>query len=284
VHTSYSARRHTSAGRASPRRTLRVRPGQRSRSTARATASAGRSTGSPCPTRGVHRRDVTRRRLPASKVATTPMHRGVRNLKSVDEQRAVGSSSTSSATTAAQNPTTRPSTHARRRRRARGRTSRSRPSRDNYHPGTFTTLAATSDRPRPNAAEICTATSSSPTSTSRDIALHDLDSTTRRSSGPGMARAGGERLGVLAFPHNSNGSKGMMLSRSTTRQAPHARVGEEPSPLRALIEMYNADQGNSEVYGKLWPADGVSRTSRPPTAWGASAGAPSRKRTSSAGR
>ncbi|MBK6288497.1 MAG: DUF3604 domain-containing protein [Gammaproteobacteria bacterium] len=62
-------------------------------------------------------------------------------------------------------------------------------------------------------------------------------------------------INVLAIPHNSNASKGLMFADTNSRGEPlDLGYAEQRAHFEPLIEMMQV-KGNSEVHRKFWPAD-----------------------------
>ena len=180
----------------------------------------------------------------AAAVAWPRVRRGTREVVHGDRDRAPQSSRSRS---------TRRSTRASRPREPAGRTS--------SRPRSGTTSRAGSPRSRPSSgaprrrARTCTATSSSAARTcpTRPMSSVDID----REDGLWEWMDGLEKPGmrVIAIPHNSNASKGMMFAAMDPAGKPIDRAyAEMRSRFEPLIEMMQI-KGNSEVHRAFWPND-----------------------------
>ncbi len=123
-----------------------------------------------------------------------------------------------------------------------------------YDPGVFTTFVAFEWTSAPNAGNM-----------HRNVIFRDaivpdmpisaLDTTNEEELWAWMAEQEANGSTLLAIPHNSNGSKGLMFEpvdndgNPLTREYAQTRAKWEP-----LIEMMQI-KGNSEVVASLWPAD-----------------------------
>ena len=115
-----------------------------------------------------------------------------------------------------------------------------------------------------------------------DMPFSALDSADEEKLWAWMAEQEKKGSRLLAIPHNSNGSKGLMFEPLDNAGKPiTADYARLRSHFERLIEMMQI-KGNSEVHRKFWPADEL-RALRTPTALVRSAGASSRKSTSCAG-
>ncbi|MBI5551064.1 MAG: DUF3604 domain-containing protein [Desulfobacterales bacterium] len=126
--------------------------------------------------------------------------------------------------------------------------------RDNYHPGKFTTLAGFEWSAAQNEGNMHRNV------IFRDLTVPDmpfsaLDSPNEEKLWAWMAEQ--EKMGsrLLAIPHNSNGSKGLMFAPLDKAGRPlSAEYARLRSHYERLIEMMQI-KGNSEVHRKFWPAD-----------------------------
>ena len=124
----------------------------------------------------------------------------------------------------------------------------------NYEPGLFTSLIAFEWTSAPNAGNmhrnVIFRDNVVP-----DLPLSALDTVDEEKLWAWMAEQEANGSTLLAIPHNSNGSKGMMFEpvdnagNPLTREYAETRAKWEP-----LIEMMQI-KGNSEVVASLWPAD-----------------------------
>ena len=90
-----------------------------------------------------------------------------------------------------------------------------------------------------------------------------------------MAELEKQGMTVIAIPHNSNASKGMMFPSVNGHGKPLTGVRELRNRFEPLIEMMQI-KGNSEVHRKLLGRPTSLPTSRMPTRSVTSASAPSR--------
>ena len=164
-----------------------------------------------------------------------------------------GSSSTWSRTTAARRPSTRRSTPVPRPRSAAGRRSLA-AAEEHNKPGTFTTIPAFEWSAAPKGGNL-----------HRNVFFRDTNVPDRpmsyvdinREEGLWAWMAGLEKQGmkVIAIPHNSNASKGMMFPATDSAGEPiDLEYAEMRSRFEPLIEMMQI-KGNSEVHRWFWAAD-----------------------------
>ena len=125
---------------------------------------------------------------------------------------------------------------------------------ENYRPGKFTTLAGYEWTAAPKAGNMHRNV------IFRDLTVPDmpfsaLDSPDEEKLWAWMAEQEKKGSKLLAIPHNSNGSKGLMFEPIDNSGQPltgdYARLR---SHFERLIEMMQI-KGNSEVHRKFWPAD-----------------------------
>jgi len=115
-----------------------------------------------------------------------------------------------------------------------------------------------------------------------DMPFSALDSNDEEKLWAWMAEQEKKGSKLLAIPHNSNGSKGLMFEPLDNAGKPiTAEYARLRSHFERLIEMMQI-KGNSEVHRKFWPADEFANFENA-TAWEHSAGAHSRRVLSSAG-
>ena len=124
-----------------------------------------------------------------------------------------------------------------------------------YRPGTFTTLPAFEWSAAPQGANL-----------HRNVFFRDINVPERPMSYVDINREDGlwvwmaelEKQGmhVIAIPHNSNASKGMMFPPTECRRGSHStsQYAEMRSRFEPLIEMMQV-KGNSEVHRWFWNAD-----------------------------
>jgi hypothetical protein len=123
-----------------------------------------------------------------------------------------------------------------------------------YEPGIFTTFVAFEWTAAPNAGNMHRNVIFRDTVVP-DMPLSALDTADEEKLWAWMAAQEANGSTLLAIPHNSNGSKGMMFEpvdnagNPLTREYAETRAKWEP-----LIEMMQI-KGNSEVVASLWPAD-----------------------------
>jgi hypothetical protein len=126
--------------------------------------------------------------------------------------------------------------------------------RDHYQPGRFTTLAGYEWTAAPKAGNM-----------HRNVLFRDmnvpdmpfsaLDSNDEEKLWAWMAEQEKKGAKLLAIPHNSNGSKGLMFEPVDNAGKPlTAEYARNRSHFEPLIEMMQI-KGNSEVHRKFWPAD-----------------------------
>ncbi len=128
---------------------------------------------------------------------------------------------------------------------------------DNYRPGKFSTLAGFEWTAAPNAGNM-----------HRNVIFRDLnvpamplsslDTNDEEKLWAWMTEQEAKGMKLLAIPHNSNGSKGLMFEPLDNSGKPlTAEYARLRSHFERLIEMMQI-KGNSEVYRKFWPADEFS--------------------------
>jgi hypothetical protein len=123
-----------------------------------------------------------------------------------------------------------------------------------YEPGVFTTFIAFEWTSAPGAANMHRNVIFRDTVVP-DLPLSALDTVDEEKLWAWMAEQEAKGSTLLAIPHNSNGSKGMMFEpvdnagNPLTREYAETRARWEP-----LIEMMQI-KGNSEVVASLWPTD-----------------------------
>ena len=125
---------------------------------------------------------------------------------------------------------------------------------DHYDPGEFSTIVGYEWTSAPNGGNM-----------HRNVLFRDLnvpdqpfsalDSNDEEKLWDWMEQQEKEGRSLLAIPHNSNASKGMMFEPVDNAGAPIDRdYAERRSHFEPLIEMMQI-KGNSEVHRKFWPAD-----------------------------
>ena len=191
--------------------------------------------------------------VPGAKGGDNPMLEELRNLKSVDEQRAWFVKYVVSNNRGA-NPTHPPFYAGPETTKSAWTDIEIKAVKDNYHPGTFTTLVGYEWTAAPNAGNM-----------HRNVIFRDLnvpempfsalDSNDEEKLWAWMAEQEAKGSKLIAIPHNSNGSKGLMFEPVDNSGKPlTAEYAKNRSHFERLIEMMQI-KGNSEVYRKLWPAD-----------------------------
>ncbi len=126
--------------------------------------------------------------------------------------------------------------------------------KEHYDPGVFTTFVAFEWTSAPNGGNMHRNVIFRDTVVP-DMPLSALDTQDEEELWAWMAEQEANGSTLLAIPHNSNGSKGMMFEpvdnagNPLTREYAETRAKWEP-----LIEMMQI-KGNSEVVASLWPAD-----------------------------
>jgi hypothetical protein len=125
---------------------------------------------------------------------------------------------------------------------------------EHYDPGVFTTFVAFEWTSAPNGGNMHRNVIFRDTVVP-DMPISALDTTDEEELWAWMAEQEANGSTLLAIPHNSNGSKGLMFEpvdnagNPLTREYAETRAKWEP-----LIEMMQI-KGNSEVVAALWPAD-----------------------------
>ncbi len=191
--------------------------------------------------------------VPGAKGGDNPMLEELRNLKSVDEQRAwfvkyvVNNNR-------GDNPTHPPFYAGPETTRSAWKDVQIKAAIDNYRPGKFTTLAGYEWTSAPKGANM-----------HRNVIFRDLnvpdmpfsalDSADEEKLWAWMAEQEKKGSRLLAIPHNSNGSKGLMFEPIDNAGKPiTADYARLRSHFERLIEMMQI-KGNSEVHRSFWPAD-----------------------------
>jgi hypothetical protein len=191
--------------------------------------------------------------VPGAKGGDNPMLEELRNLKSVDDQRAWFVKYVVS-NNRGDNPTHPPFYAGPETTHSAWKDVQIKAAIDNYRPGKFTTLAGYEWTAAPKAGNM-----------HRNVIFRDLnvpdmpfsalDSNDEEKLWAWMAEQ--EKMGrrLLAIPHNSNGSKGLMFEPLDNAGKPiTADYARLRSHFERLIEMMQI-KGNSEVHRKFWPAD-----------------------------
>jgi len=127
--------------------------------------------------------------------------------------------------------------------------------RDHYQPGRFTTLAGFEWTAAPQAGNMHRNVIFRDLDRLPEVPLSALDTDNEEKLWAWMAEQEKRGSRLLAIPHNSNGSKGLMFSANDRAGKPlTAEYARLRSHFERLIEMMQI-KGNSEVIPKFWPAD-----------------------------
>jgi hypothetical protein len=191
--------------------------------------------------------------VPGAKGGDNPMLGELRNLKSVDEQRAWFVKYVVS-NNRGDKPDHPPFYAGPETTRSAWQDVILEAARDHYQPGRFTTLAGYEWTAAPKAGNM-----------HRNVLFRDmnvpdmpfsaLDSNDEEKLWAWMAEQEKKGAKLLAIPHNSNGSKGLMFEPVDNAGKPlTAEYARMRSHFERLIEMMQI-KGNSEVHRKFWPAD-----------------------------
>ena len=125
---------------------------------------------------------------------------------------------------------------------------------EHYDPGVFTTFVAFEWTSAPNGGNMHRNVIFRDTVVP-DLPLSALDTQDEEELWAWMAEQEANGSTLLAIPHNSNGSKGMMFEPVDNSGNPLTRAyAETRAKWEPLIEMMQI-KGNSEVVASLWPAD-----------------------------
>jgi hypothetical protein len=191
--------------------------------------------------------------VPGAKGGDNPMLDELRNLKSVDEQRAWFVKYVVS-NNRGDKPEHPPFYAGPETTRSAWQDVILKAARDHYQPGRFTTLAGYEWTAAPKAGNM-----------HRNVLFRDmnvpdmpfsaLDSNDEEKLWAWMAEQEKKGAKLLAIPHNSNGSKGLMFEPVDNAGKPlTAEYARNRSHFEPLIEMMQI-KGNSEVHRRFWPAD-----------------------------
>jgi len=191
--------------------------------------------------------------VPGAKGGDNPMLEELRNLKTVDEQRAWFLKYVVNNMRGA-NPGHPPFYAGPETTRSAWKDVELKAARDNYRPGKFTTLAGFEWTAAQNAGNM-----------HRNVIFRDLnvpdmpfsalDSNDEEQLWAWMAEQEKKGSRLLAIPHNPNGSKGYMFEAVDNAGKPlTAEYARLRSHFERLIEMMQI-KGNSEVHRKFWSAD-----------------------------
>jgi hypothetical protein len=191
--------------------------------------------------------------VPGAKGGDNPMLGQLRNLKSVDEQRAWFVKYVVS-NNRGDKPDHPPFYAGPETTRSAWQDVILKAARDHYQPGRFTTLAGYEWTGSPKGGNM-----------HRNVLFRDMnvpdmpfsafDSNDEEKLWAWMAEQEKKGVRLLAIPHNSNGSKGLMFEPVDNTGKPlTAEYARMRSHFERLIEMMQI-KGNSEVHRKFWPAD-----------------------------
>jgi hypothetical protein len=192
--------------------------------------------------------------VPGAKGGDNPMLDELRGLKTVDEQRAWFVKYVQQ-NMRGDNPSHPPFYAGPETTRSAWQDVQVKAARDNYRPGKFTTLAGFEWTAAPKAGNMHRNVIFRDLDVLPEMPLSALDTADEEKLWAWMAEQ--EKLGsrLLAIPHNSNGSKGLMFEPLDNSGQPiTADYARLRSHFERLIEMMQI-KGNSEVYRKFWPAD-----------------------------
>jgi hypothetical protein len=127
--------------------------------------------------------------------------------------------------------------------------------RDHYQPGRFTTLAGFEWTAAPQAGNMHRNVIFRDLDRLPEVPLSALDTDNEEKLWAWMAEQEKKGAKLLAIPHNSNGSKGLMFEPVDNAGKPltaeYARMRSHYEPLIEMMQI----KGNSEVIPKFWPAD-----------------------------
>jgi hypothetical protein len=127
--------------------------------------------------------------------------------------------------------------------------------RDHYQPGRFSTLAGFEWTAAPQAGNMHRNVIFRDLDRLPEVPLSALDTDNEEKLWAWMAEQEKKGSKLLAIPHNSNGSKGLMFAATDRAGKPlTAEYARLRSHFERLIEMMQI-KGNSEVIPKFWPAD-----------------------------
>jgi hypothetical protein len=191
--------------------------------------------------------------VPGAKGGDNPMLEELRNLQTVDEQRAwyvkyVVNNMRS------ENPGHPPFYAGPETTRSAWQDVQLEAVRDNYQPGRFTTLAGFEWTASVNAGNMHRNVIFRDLNVP-DMPLSALDTNDEEKLWDWMAQQEEKGSRLLAIPHNSNGSKGFMFEPVDNAGKPlTAEYASRRSHFERLIEMMQI-KGNSEVHRQFWPAD-----------------------------
>jgi len=191
--------------------------------------------------------------VPGAKGGDNPMLEELRNLQTVDEQRAwfvkyvVNNNR-------GDNPQHPPFYAGPETTRSAWLDIQVKAARDHYRPGQFTTLAGFEWTSAPGGGNMHRNVIFRDLNVP-DMPLSALDTNDEEKLWDWMAQQEEKGSRLLAIPHNSNGSKGFMFEPVDNAGKPlTAEYASRRSHFERLIEMMQI-KGNSEVHRQFWPAD-----------------------------
>ncbi len=191
--------------------------------------------------------------VPGAKGGDNPMLEELRNLKSVDEQRAWFVKYVVS-NNRGDNPEHPPFYAGPETTRSAWLDIEVKAAREHYQPGQFTTLAGYEWTSAPGGGNMHRNVIFRDLDVP-DMPLSALDSNDEEVLWDWMAEQEQKGSRLLAIPHNSNGSKGFMFEPVDNAGKPlTAEYAARRSHFERLIEMMQI-KGNSEVHRQFWPAD-----------------------------
>jgi Protein of unknown function (DUF3604) len=192
--------------------------------------------------------------MPGAKGGDHPMLEELRNLKSVDEQRAWFLKYVVNNMRGA-HPGHPPFYAGPETTRSAWQDIEIKAARDNYAPGRFTTLAGFEWTSAPNAGNMHRNVIFRDLDHLPEMPLSALDTDDEEQLWAWMAQQEQNGSKLFAIPHNSNGSKGQMFEAVDNAGKPlTAEYARLRSHFERLIEMMQI-KGNSEVIPKFWHAD-----------------------------
>jgi len=192
--------------------------------------------------------------VPGAKGGDNPMLDELRGLKTVDEQRAWFVKYVQN-NMRGEHPSHPPFYAGPETTRSAWQDVQIKAARDNYRPGTFTTLAGFEWTAAPKAGNMHRNVIFRDLDALPEVPLSALDTADEEKLWAWMTEQEQKGSKLIAIPHNSNGSKGLMFEPIDNAGKPiTADYARLRSHFERLIEMMQI-KGNSEVYRKFWPAD-----------------------------
>ena len=195
--------------------------------------------------------------VPGAKGGDNPMLEELRNLKTVDEQRAWFLKYVIN-NMRGENPSHPPFYAGPETTRSAWQDIQIKAARDNYVPGRFTTLAGFEWTATEDAGNMHRNVLFRDLDVLPDLPLSALDTNDEEQLWAWMALQEKQGSKLLAIPHNSNGSKGYMFEPvDNAGNSLTAEYARNRSHFEPLIEMMQI-KGNSEVHREFWAADEFS--------------------------